>query len=197
MAVVWAVLCAVLLATVSGDRAQPQVGIAGGSLRWARGVVVSVSPESVVLKLRNRELSLARDLSLEVRPADALASGQIVDAHYVDRRGTRRAVIVLGAIADDAAKLSKRPGTSVLGTVKKAKRSSLTLDVAGKSRGFGLKKKTRLLDRDGRLAAEGAAAIVASVSAGDRLLIAYERDEDAGDQAVEIRAIPAGGSSDR
>jgi hypothetical protein len=49
-------------------------------------------------------------------------------------------------------------------------------------------RKTRLLDLERRVVAEEAAAIVASVSPGERLLVTYEGDDD-GDKAVEVRAI--------
>lgn len=168
------------------------------NLRWVRAVVVSATPETITVRARSREIVMARDAATEIvaiDPASALAAGAIVEAHFVERRGVRRAVVV---IADAGpGELSKRPRTSLRGRVLRIKRSTLSVSSGGKTRALALEQSSRLLDRDGRPIATGRDAIAQSLAPDVDLLVKYEGDAfvldgvdlSGDDKAIEIRRL--------
>ena len=169
-------------------------------LRWVRAAVVSTSPDSITLNLRDRQLTLLRDAATEVVATDAaaaLAPGAIVEAHYTDRKNVRRAVVL---IADTGiGELSKRPKTSARGTMLQVKRSALSINSGGKTRGgLAFEKKSRLVDRDGRLLATGKDAIAKLLAVDSDVLVKYDTsggvivegvDLGGSDNIVEIRLL--------
>ncbi len=167
--------------------------IESGRLRWVRGMVSSVSADSLTLKLRNKELTIGLDAV-----ASAPAAGSVVEAHYTDKKGVRRAMLIFAA--DPSAALSKRPATSYRGIVQRIKRGTVSLTANTKSHGIGLDKKTRLVDAGGRSIASGAKEISSALPAGEDVLVKYEDDSTAvgigdgmaylgGDKALEIRGL--------
>ncbi len=153
-------LAAVLLVALtpqSAALADPATPVSG-KLRWVRGEVTAVSGDSLTLRLRSKPLVISLDGTAPP------AVGAIVEAHYTDKRGERRARLIFGL--DPSSELSKRPGTSYRGVVKQVKRSSLSITVDSRSHGIGLMKKTRLVDAAGRALATGAKEIAAVLPAG-------------------------------
>ena len=98
--------------------------------------------------------------------------------------------MVFGVSSDRWIATSERPSTRMFGTVERIRKWSVALRVAGKRRGLSLQKRTRLLDRDGHLLAEGS-AIAGLLVPSETVLIKYAGDDDAGDQALEIGAFRA------
>lgn len=160
------------------------------NLRWVRATVSAATPDSVTLKLRDRELVVNRDAATEivaVDPSAALAVGAIVEAHYAERKGVRRAIVL---IADAGpGEISKRPKSSLFGTVLRLKRSTLTVTSGGKTRSLALEKYSRLLDREGRVLATGKDAISKMLTADADLLVKYE-----GDSGLIIEGVDLGGN---
>jgi hypothetical protein len=172
----------------------PQTGPArmSGPLRWVRGTVLSQSPDSLTLKLRNSSLTLSLDAATEIigagSPAQSggLAVGSVVQAHYLSRHDVHRAVVIF----DDAAsarELSKRSGTSYRGVVKTIRSAAVTIRIDGRTQGLSLDSGTTLVDRTGHALAKGSKAIARLLSAGDALLVTYRVDANTtqvGDVAV-------------
>jgi hypothetical protein len=186
-------LAAVLLAACSVPSialADPSTAIAG-KLRWVRAEVVAVSGETLTLQLRSKPLTIA--LAGVAQPA----VGAIVEAHYTDKHGERRAVLIFDA--DRGSKLSRRPGTSFRGVVARVKHNRLSLTADTKSHAIELVKKTRLVDADGHAVATGSKA-AGLLPAGEDVIVKYEDDGGAmmvgdmmmaagSDQALEIRRL--------
>lgn len=188
-----------LLATSLWQQPQPA---APGQLRWIRGAVTDVSDSSVTLKLRDSSLTLARQPG--ATNEHTLAIGSTVDAHYTDRKGERRLVLVIAG-PGVAGQLSKRPGHSYRGIVERTKWGTLSIRVEGRKRSVSLEKKTKLLAGDGTSLASGSKEISARLKAGDEVLVTYDEvssDIPAGDivipssslRALEIRMLPANAS---
>ena len=170
------------------------------NLRWVRATISASTPESITLKLRDRELVLLRDQATEVLAPDsdaAVAVGATVEAHYTDRKGIRRAILL---IADTpGGELSKRPSTSARGQMVRVKWGALQVASGGKVRnGLAFEKKSRLLDRDGRLLATGKDAITKLITPDTDLLVKYHTsggvivegvDLGGSDNIVEIRLL--------
>lgn len=190
---------AVLVAVVS--LAQPPAPASPDlrNLRWVRASVSASSAESITLKLRDREITILRDATTEIvaaDPAAAVTAGAIVEAHYSDRKGVRRAILL---IADSGpGEVSKRPKTSLRGTMLRVKRSTLSVTSGGKTRGLSFEKKSRLVDRDGRLLATGTNEISKILAQGADLLVKYDTsgglivegvDLGGSDNIVEIRLL--------
>jgi hypothetical protein len=175
-------LAAVLLVAIlrsSSAAAAPSTTVSG-NLRWVRGEVTAVSGDQLTLKLRSKPITIALDGTAPP------AVGAVVEAHYTDKRGDRRAVLIFDA--DRSAELSKRPGTSYRGVVKQVRRSSLSITAASRSRGIDFVKQTQLMDADGRALATGWKAIGGLLPVGEDVVVKYEGTEDA-DQALEIRKL--------
>jgi hypothetical protein len=202
----------VLAAGLSAVPAEPpQVAAASshGSFRWVRGSVTAVSPDSLILKLRNKSLTLTLDPATQVfRPGGAAASvsgglpvvGSVVEAHYVEHRQVRRAAMIYEQGGGSSNELSKRPGTSYRGLANGLSRNTLKVRIDSKSRGVKVDAKTRLTDSDGRALAVGRKPIGALLAAGEEVLVTYANDSDdiiAGDvmifgstqRALEIRKL--------
>jgi hypothetical protein len=148
------------------------------NLRWVRAAVMASSPESITLQLRDRQITLVRDAATEIEAADpaaALAVGAAVEAHYTDRNGVRQAIVL---IADAGpSELSKRPQTSLRGTMLRVKWNALQVNSGGKTRGsLAFEKKTRLVDRDGRVLATGKDAILKILPQDADLLVKYNNE---------------------
>lgn len=191
---------ALLLAFVS--QAQPPAPAPPDlrNLRWVRASVSASSPDSITLKLRDREVTLLRDAATEIVAADAAAAvavGAIVEAHYTDRKRVRRAILVIGD--SGPGELSKRPKTSLRGTMLRVKWGALSVTSSGKTRGgLSFEKKSRLVDRDGRLLATGKDAISKILAQDADLLVKYDTsggliaegvDLGGSDNIVEIRLL--------
>jgi hypothetical protein len=126
-----------------------------------------------------------------------VAVGATVEAHYTDRKSVRRAILL---IADSGpGELSKRPNTSTRGTMLRVKWGSLRVTSGGKTRnGLAFEKKSRLVDRDGRLLATGKDAIVKILAPDADMLVKYHTsggliaegvDLGGSDNIVEIRLL--------
>ena len=205
-----------VLAGGSWQQPQPAAAPVSGHLRWARGSVAAVSPDSLTLKLRDNTLTLAIDPTTEMvgtspgdpaprAPADLLVVGSVIEAHYSDRKNNRRAVLIVGPVPDDQAALSKRPGRSYQGRVKTTKRGTLSILVGTRTRGVKLDSRTKLTDTDGRSLAIGSKAIAGLLSAGEDVLVTYDEKSDdlyLGDttifssfeRAIEIRKLRRAGT---
>lgn len=89
---------AVLLALASLAPAPTPVAPDLRNLRWVRASVSASTPETVTLQLRDREIVVIRDATTELFAADpstALAAGAIVEVHYTETNGTRRAIFLI------------------------------------------------------------------------------------------------------
>lgn len=189
---------AVLLAVLSVLQASAPASSDLRELRWIRANVTASSPDSITLQLRDREITLLRDAATEIVGADpALAIGATVEAHYSDRKGIRSAILL---IADAGpGEISKRAGTSLRGTMPHLKHGALSVTSAGKSRdGLAFEKKSRLVDRDGRLLATGKDAIAKILAPDADVLVKYNNaggvivdglDLGGNDNIVEIRLL--------
>jgi len=166
------------------------------NLRWVRAAVSASSPESLTLKLRDREITLRRDAATDVVGSVPLVAGAIVEAHFLERKGVRRAMLL---IADPGpGELSKKPKTSLRGTMIRFKRSTLLVRIGEKTRGLTVEKRSRLLDRDGHVLATGKDAIAKLLVLDQDLLVKYETssgiivegvDLGGSDNIVEIRLL--------
>lgn len=185
------VACALLLVPVQ-QTTRPDLA----TLRWVRATVSAATPDAITLRLKDSELILTRDLETEIAgpdPAAGIAVGSVVEAHYADRQGVRRASVI---VADPGpGNISKRPGSSLRGSMVRFGRGTIWLGAGARTRDLSVEKKSRLLDRDGRPLAAGSAAI-ALLSPNDDLLVKIEGssimvgDLDlGGDNAVEIRRL--------
>ena len=156
-------------------------------------MVTSASPDALTLTLRGKQLTIALDAG-SVPPA----VGSVVDAHYAEKRGARRAVLIFGA--EGAADLSKRPATSYRGVVTRIKRGTVSLTANTKSHGINMDRKTRLVDADGHAVATGSKEIAGVLPAGEDVLVKYEGDgavmmagdamiDSSSDKAIEIRRL--------
>jgi hypothetical protein len=141
-----------------------------GQLRWIRGTVTSVSPSSMTLQLRDDTLTL------DLEPGMAPPVGARLEVHYSDRRGQRRAVLILDAGV--AGTLSRRPWRSFRGTVDRLRRGTVSLRVEGRRRDVGLDSRTTLLAVDGRALASGRADVAAALTDGEPLLVIYVEQSD-------------------
>ena len=184
---------AALLAT--GLWQQPQAE-APGKLRWVRGTVTAATASSVTMQLRDSSITLVVDAPL-AQQAAALRAGSLIEAHFTDRKGDRRAVLFLSAATSE---LSKRAGHSYRGTVDRTKWGTLSINVEGRKRGVSLEKKTRLFAADGTALGSGSKEVSAQLKAGDAVLVTYDEvssDIPAGDivipsstqRALEIRRL--------
>jgi hypothetical protein len=136
-----------------------------------------------------KPLSIACDA-----PCAAVTPAAIVELHYVDRKGDRRAEFLF--VVDQAAgELSRRPGRSARGVVTRTKKSSLQLQVGTKKRTYELEKKTTLVEPgQWRPAATGRAEVMARVKAGEDILLKYEEHDDsiqAGEVTIPGTALKA------
>jgi hypothetical protein len=175
------------LPNVSPDPAAAVVG----KLRWVRATVTSVSADSLTLRLRDKDLTITRD------GVEAPAVGSTVEAHYLDKSGAKRAVLIFEL--EPTTELSKRAGYSYRGLIKRLKRSSVSVAAGTKSNTINLMKKTRLVDAAGRAVAAGAKEVGALLRTGDEVLIKYEEDSavvvegmmmgSGSDQALEVRKL--------
>ena len=172
--------------------AAPSTTTDSGKLRWVRGQVTAVSTDTLTLKLRSKELTVALDGA--VPPA----IGTLVEMHYVDKRGARRAVLIFAA--DPSAALSKSPGTSYRGVITRFKWGKMSLTADAKSHRIKLDGKTRLVDMDGRILANGSKAVAGLMPVGEDVVVKYEDDGGTmvigdttvaagADQALEIRKL--------
>jgi hypothetical protein len=178
---------------------QPQTE-APGKLRWVRGTVTSVTASSLTLKLRDSSVTLAIDAATTPSTA-ALSAGSTIEAHFTDRKGDRRAVLLLTA---STGQLSKRFGQSYRGIVERTKRGTLSLRVEGRKRGVSLDKVTKLFASDGTALGSGSKEVSAQLKAGEMVLVTYDEvssDIPAGDivipssseRALEIRRLAQAG----
>jgi len=169
-------------------------------LRWVRASVIALGPEAITLKLRDSEITLVRDAATEIvaaDPATAVAIGATVEAHYLDRKGDRRAIVLIEDPGPGDA--SKRPQMSVRGTTPRLKWGALSVTSGGKTRrGLSFEKKSRLIDREGRLLATGKDAILKTLAQDADLLVKYQQsgglvvegvDLGGNDNIVEIRLL--------
>jgi hypothetical protein len=160
-------------------------------LRWVRASVIAIGPEAITLKLRDREITLQRDAATEIvaqDPAAAVAIGATVEAHYTDRKNVRRAVLL---IADAArGEISKRPQASLRGNMLRVKWGSLQVTSGGKTRGsLSFEKKSRLVDRDGKLLATGKDAILKLLAPDTDMLVKFNNEG-----GIVIEGVDLGGS---
>lgn len=168
----------VLLVVVS--QAQPPAPISPDlrELRWVRARVSASSPESITLKLRDREITLLRNTATEIvaaDPAAAVAVGATFEAHYTDGKNVRQAILLIAN--PEPGELSKRWQSSVRGRMLRVKGGALQLTGGGKTRGsLAFEKKSRLVDRDGRLLATGKEAIVKLLAPDTELLVKYNNE---------------------
>jgi hypothetical protein len=195
-----ALASAVLVAAVSLPQPSAPVPPDLRKLQWVRATVIALGPEAITLQLRDREITLLRDADTEIvaaDPAAVVAIGATVEAHYTERKRVRRAILLIGD--PGIGELSKRPKTSLRGTMLKVKWGSLQVSSGGETRGgLSFEKKSRLVDRDGRLMATGKDAIVKILSYDADLLVKYETsggtivegvDLGGSDNIVEIRLL--------
>jgi hypothetical protein len=172
MALLPILVCTLFLTGGPGVGPQPAPAAASGQLRWVRGTIVTVSPESLSLQLRSNVLTVGLDSSTE--GTTALSVGSMVDVHYSERRGIRRAVLIFPLVAGSSSELSKRPGKSLRGVVMKGKSHSLTMRVDARTRKIVLDSHTQLVDRESHPLASGDRAITPLIAPGDELLVKYE-----------------------
>jgi hypothetical protein len=156
------------------------------------------------LQLRSDNITLAIDLSV----AAGLRLNGIAEVPYTDKNDVRRAVLVFANAAAGAQQLSKRPGRSYRGVIKRVKRGAVDLQVANKTRELALEKRTRLTDAQGAAIAVGSKAIRPLLAAGEPVLVKYDGDStfidvagvsmiDSSEDAIEIRRLAgAAGLSD-
>ena len=191
--------CAVILTFAALQPAAPPVAPDLRNLRWVHATVSASSGDSVTLRLKDRELVVHRDQDTEIVAPDPdfdLAVGATVEVHYAERRGVRRAIVIV--VNPAPAEISKRPKSSLRGTLVRLHRSTLSVRSGTKTRGLMVEKKSRLIDRDGRALATGRDEIGKQLSADVELLVKWESDSgvivegvDLGgsDKAVEIRKL--------
>lgn len=173
---------ALLLAGAAAQQPQDPPGPAPGQLRWARGVVISASPDTLVLQLRSNTLALGIDAAAK-RPL-----GSVVEVHYSEQGDARRAVLVFDDQGSGPQELSKRPGRSFRGLVTKAKRSALSVRVERKTRQVTMDKHTRLTDASGHALASGSKEITPLLAVGDPVLVKFTEGGDGdADTALDIR----------
>jgi hypothetical protein len=159
-------------------------------------MVAAASADSLTVKLRKEELTIA----LEPTSTGSVlpAVGTVVEAHYVDTRGARRAVLIFGA--DPSSELSNRPAASYRGVVKGIKRGTVSLLANTRSHGVNIDKDTRLVDADGRPVANGSNEITGVLPAGEEVVVKYVDDSamtmvgdvltfSGFDKALEIRKL--------
>ena len=169
---------------------------AASQLRWVRGVVISLSPDMAVLQLRSESVTLALAPSI----AAGLRLNGLAEVHYMEKNGIRSVVLAFADAAAGPQQLSKRPGYSYRGVIKRVKRGAVDLQVATKSRELGLEKRTRLVDAQGSEIALGSKAILPLLAAGQPVLVKYEGDSamigtgdvtifDSSEDAIEIRRL--------
>ena len=169
---------------------------AAGQLRWVRGVVISLSPDTAVLQLRSENITVALDPSM----APSLRLNGLAEVHYTEKNDIRHAVLAFTDAAAGQQQLSKRPGRSYRGVITRVKRGAVNLQVANKSRELGLEKRTRLIDAQGSEIALGSKAILPLLATGQPVLVKYEDDStliavgdvsflDSSEDAVEIRRL--------
>ena len=193
----FAVLACALLALQ-----QPLQGVAPSapdfrSLRWVRATVSAFTPESLTLQLKDRDVILNHDRATEIvgpHPPAGFAVGAVVEAHYLDRDGERRAIVILTNPGPGT--ISKRPGTSVRGHMVRFGRGTLWVGSPDRTRDLAVQKKSRLIDREGRALATGSPEIGKRLSPNDDLLVKIEGSpvmlgnlDLGGDSAVEIRRL--------
>lgn len=176
-----------------------------GHLRWVRGTVTDASSGSLTVQLRDKTLTLTTDRETRlVRPAANGSAtqpgvGSLIEVHYVDRKPSPRAVLILDGIPV-AAPVSKRPGRSYRGVISRVKRSSVSIKVDARTRGVKMDSHTRLTGVDGGSLAVGWKAVAGQLSAGEDVLVVYDEQSDdinTGDliipgsyqRAVEIRKL--------
>jgi hypothetical protein len=195
-----ALASAVLVAVVSLPQPSAPAPPDLRQLQWVRATVIALGPEAITLQLRDRQITLLRDAATEIvaaEPAAVVAIGATVEAHYTDRQGVRRAILL---IADSGpGDVSKRPKTSLRGTMLRVKWGALQVTSGGKTRGgLAFEKKSRLVDRDGRLLATGKDAIAKILSQDADVLVKYDTsgggivegaDLGSSDNIVEIRLL--------
>lgn len=162
---------------------------APGQLHWVRGVVRETAAEAVTLALRDTTLTLGVDAATAAsRP---LVAGARVDAHYVERKDDRRAVIVIDSNWLAGAP-SSRPGRSYRGTVDRMGGSTLWLTVDARPRDVHVDAGTVVFDAAGHALATGRAGIAARLTPGEPLLVSFEDVADdvlTSRRALEIRKL--------
>src|SRR5258708_30639858 len=150
--------------TVAFSATDPKTALMSGPLRWVRGTVLSQSPDSLTLKLRDSSISLSLDAATEIIGAGSptqsrgVAVGSIAQAHYLNRHDEHRAIVIF----DDTAsmkELSKRSGTSYRGVVKTIRRAAWAIPIDGRTQVLSLDSHTTLVDRTGHALAKGSKAI--------------------------------------
>ena len=165
-----------------------------GRLRWVIGVVTTVSSDSLTVRLRDetKTLRLALDPATDllrtgaqavpaalVTGATALpAVGSVVEVHYTDKDGMRRAALIVDEGAGAPARLSKRPGASYRGAATRIRAGKISLRVDNRTRQLETDVRTWLVDADGSLLASGSKPIADVLSVGDDVLVKYESDSD-------------------
>jgi hypothetical protein len=156
--------------------------------------VVSSTDCAVLVRLRGAELTILRgDL-----PAGQLVAGSVVEVHYRDGKAGRYGTYLFAVPPDTA--LSKRPGRSFHAVITRVKKGSLQIEAGGKKQSLDVEKRATVVDAAGTRV--GRTAVLASVSAGDEVLVKYaEQSSDiiAGDvvipgtdlKVLEVRRLTA------
>lgn len=176
---------------LSATQSTPNPVIAS-ELRWVRGVVISLSPETAVLQLRSDNITFAINPSI----ASRLRLNGLAEMHYTEKNDVRHVVLAFADASVGAQQLSKRPGRSYRGVIKRLKRSAVDLQVANKTKELALEKRTRLTDVQGTEIAVGSKAIQALLAAGESVLVKYDQVNgveplDSSEDAIEIRRLVA------
>jgi hypothetical protein len=150
-------------------------------LRWVRARVLSNAAGTIVLQLGDvKQLSVTCDTLCA-----GAAPGDVVELHYIDRKGTRTARMMFAG-NQTAAELSKKPGRSARGVVSRTKKSSVRLQFGTKTRDYTIQKKTTLVEAgQGQPVATGRADVISRLKVGEDLLVKYE-EHDTSFQAGEV-----------
>jgi hypothetical protein len=191
---------ALLLAVLTSPQAAAPASPDLRDLRWIRGTVIATGPQAVTLRLRDRDITLLHDGNTEFVATDrtaAVAIGATVEAHYTDRKGVRRAVLLIGGLAPGH--VSKRPSTSVRGNMPRLSHGALSVTSGGKTRrSLAFERKSQLVDRDGRLLAIGKSEILKALPPDAEVVVKYNTeggvivegvDLGGNDNIVEIRLL--------
>ena len=192
MALVALVLPLLLAATLQHAPDTPDLR----NLRWVAGVVAASTPQSVTVRLTNRELTIPIDSTTDVVGGLPLP-GSFAEVHYAERRGVRRAITVLPL--GTGAQVSKKPRSSLRGTVTQIKRSNLSVRCGDRARVLALDKRSRLIGADGQALAIGSPDIAQVLGVNAEVLVKYEGDADVivgdvtlyggNDKVIEIRQL--------
>jgi hypothetical protein len=143
------------------------------TFRWVRGRVMSNTPGTIIVTLQGtRQLSVTCDAR-----CDAASPGSLVELHYSDRKGQKRAEYVfVGPSADN--ELSRKPGRSVRGIVARTRKSSVQLQVGSKKRSYEIERKAAFVEAgQWQPAASGRAEVIARLVVGESVLLKYEEQD--------------------